>query len=1468
MEYLELDAPEDAKKPELVQNILVSCNPEEKEKQCEREQREYERQEREREREHERFKLDFEKAKLALDRRRQEQREIFDVNKSLSLVPRFDPDKVEVFFEMFEKIAIQREWPKEEWVTLLQGSLTGKAQEAYVALDLGQIEDYDVVRQAVLKAYELVPEAYRQRFRTERVKPGQTYLDFARQQEAAFDKWLRASEVYDLKELRELIVLEQFKQSLPKVMQTYLNDLEVKSVMKAAEAADNYVLIHKDSWRDRPNGQGKRAGDNERYRSEKSSGGWHLPANSQTGGRPQRSSHSPGDIICHYCRRPGHIKSRCPALQKKEVSRSIPCNLIGLRSHNGQVETVSKADLEMFDGFLSEGMVAVEEGEAETPITVLRDTASGQSLMIAGTIELPETAALGTFVPVEGFGGAYRAVPLYTVFVKTNVFVGYAQVGMVSELPVQGVTFLLGNDLARKQVVVTPLLSPTPCEVAETEVLEKQYPEAFPICVVTRSQMRALRDSEARAQGDEITGVPGVGVLGQESAPPVDLADTVFAKWCGVDQVPVLSRDTLIVEQKRDPTVRPLRDTAGTCGEVAGMAEGFYLKDDVLMRKWRPPDRPASDDWSVFDQIVLPQGYREDVLRLAHETPLAGHLGIRKTQAKIMRHFYWPKLHRDVVAFCRSCHSCQLAGKPNQKVPPAPLSPVPVVEEPFSRVVIDCVGPLPRTRKGNEFLLTIMDVTTRFPEAVPLRNIKARTIIEALIGFFSRFGLPKQVQHDQGTNFVSGVFQDVMCELGISQAVSSAYHPQSQGVLERAHQTLKTMLKTYSIKFPGDWDVALPFLLFAMRDSVSESTGFTPFELVFGHEVRGPLKMVKEQFLRQKPGESVLQYVSDVKDRLWSACQVAKDNLNQAQERMKARFDQKAVNRSFVGGDQILALVPNRGSGLSASFRGPYTVVKRVGDKNYVISTPEGRRKTRLCHVNLLKRYEGRSPRPPVACAVVQPISDGDASGEVETVGFRLRNSEALKSLGHQLGHIPLEWRSEFMALVAEFSPLFQDVPGRTSQAVHDVDIGNSPPIKQHPYRLAPSKAQTLREELLYMLDIGAIEHGQSDWSSPVVLVPKSDNTSRPCIDYRKVNQVTKADAFPIPRLEDCIDRIGRAEVVSKLDLLKGYWQVPLTPRAKEISAFVTPDGLYVCNVLPFGMKNAPATFQRLMNTITNGLNSVVTYIDDVVVYSSSWEEHITHLRQLFERLCEAGLVVNLPKCEFGKGQVTYLGHQVGQGKVMPRRAKVEAILDLPAPKSRREVMRVLGMCGFYRRFVPNFAAVTEPLTNLLKKDVKFVWTEACEHAFGGVKAILACEPVLLAPNFDIPFKLAVDACDFGVGAVLLQADAAGIDRPVAYFSKKLNKHQKVYSTIEKEALGLVLAVKHFEVYVSHSGQEVVVYTDHNPLAFLAKFKTSSPRVFRWALVLQPYSLVVQHVAGKNNILADTLSRMPVGEPT
>ena len=207
---------------------------------------------------------------------------------------------------------------------------------------------------------------------------------------------------------------------------------------------------------------------------------------------------------------------------------------------------------------------------------------------------------------------------------------------------------------------------------------------------------------------------------------------------------------------------------------------------------------------------------------MAHETPLAGHMGVNKTCQKIINHFYWPSLRKDVVEFCKSCHACQMVGKPNQIIPKAPLPPIPAVQEPFSRIIVDCVGPLPKTRSGNQYLLTIMCASTRFPEAKPLRNIRAKTIVKALTKFFTLVGLPSSIQSDQGSNFMSGVFQQVMHELGITQYKSSAYHPQSQGALERWHQTLKNMMRIYCFETEKDWDEGIHLLLFAARESVQE----------------------------------------------------------------------------------------------------------------------------------------------------------------------------------------------------------------------------------------------------------------------------------------------------------------------------------------------------------------------------------------------------------------------------------------------------------------------------------------------------------------------------------------------------------------------------------------------------------------------------------------------------------------------
>ena len=630
-------------------------------------------------------------------------------------------------------------------------------------------------------------------------------------------------------------------------------------------------------------------------------------------------------------------------------------------------------------------------------------------------------------------------------------------------------------------------------------------------------------------------------------------------------------------------------------------------------------------------------------------------------------------------------------------------------------------------------------------------------------------------------------------------------------------------------------------------------------------------KLKKEKLLSSNNDSiNLLQNVSDSCTKPFRACE-ARANLSSSQKSMKKKYDVDAVERSFKPGQKVLSLLPVPSDPLNSRYFGPYVIQKKLSDLNYVVVTPDRRKQTQLCHVNMLKPYVERSSDPvsqPVNVNVVASEPKEDLGSELSSNSFgptdttRLTNTDVLRNLDSKLSHLTESQRQDLKKLLLEFEHLFPDVPTRTDQIYHDVDVGNADPVKQHPYRLNPSKQKYLKEEIKYLLENDFIEPSNSSWSSPCILVPKPDGSYRMCTDYRKVNSATKTDTFPIPRMDDCIDKVGKARYVTKFDLLKGFWQVPLTDRAKEISAFVTPDGLYQYKVMPFGMKNSPASFQRLINKVIADLEGCEAYIDDVIIYSDTWEEHLRIIREFFERLSRAMLTINLSKSEFGQAQVTYLGHVVGQGEVKPVSATVKAIANFPRPESKKQLMRFLGMAGYYRRFCPNFAAVAEPLTQLLSKREKFIWSERCDKAFEELKAMLQSAPVLAAPDFESSFKLAVDASDVAAGAVLLQEDDEGVEHPVCYFSKKFNKSQRNYSTIEKECLALMLALQHFEVYISSSSLPIVVYSDHNPLVFIHKMKDKNQRLLRWSIMLQEYVLEIRHIKGKDNVIADCLSRV------
>ena len=353
--------------------------------------------------------------------------------------------------------------------------------------------------------------------------------------------------------------------------------------------------------------------------------------------------------------------------------------------------------------------------------------------------------------------------------------------------------------------------------IGNTWVCYTPHPEVFAACAVTRAGARVAREPDR------------VNVMEE---PLVHLSDFPLS----------LSHAELVTEQQSDPSIKGLLETVIPVAEVKDQAHGYCLDNGLLVRRWVPCGEFGVGNAIV--QIVAPAKFRKMVLQMAHDQ--SGHMGVRKTYDRILRYFFWPRLKKDVSDYIRTCHTCQITGKPNQVIKPAPLHPISAIGEPFEHIIIDCVGPLPPSRSGASYLLTVMCQATRYPAAYPLRSITTRSVVKALSHFISIFGIPRVVQSDQGSNFSSHMFAQVLKQLRVKHSQSSAYHAQSQGALERFHQTLKSLLRAFCTELDRDWEEGLPWLMLAAREVTQESTGFSPNELVFAHSVRGPLAVLRD----------------------------------------------------------------------------------------------------------------------------------------------------------------------------------------------------------------------------------------------------------------------------------------------------------------------------------------------------------------------------------------------------------------------------------------------------------------------------------------------------------------------------------------------------------------------------------------------------------------------------------------------
>ena len=455
---------------------------------------------------------------------------------------------------------------------------------------------------------------------------------------------------------------------------------------------------------------------------------------------------------------------------------------------------------------------------------------------------------------------------------------------------------------------------------------------------------------------------------------------------------------------------------------------------------------------------------------------------------------------------------------------------------------------------------------------------------------------------------------------------------------------------------------------------------------------------------------------------------------------------------------------------------------------------------------------------------------------------------------------------TQLRRLVEEYNDIFamdDSELGETNVVHHSINTGEHPPIRQAPRRVPFVLRKKIEEMVDEMVQKGIIQPSKSPWASPVVLVTKKDGGTRFCVDYRKLNAVTKLDTFPLPRIDDSLDLLAHTKYFTTLDLVAGYWQVPMEPQSQEKTAFCTSSGLYEFRVMPFGLCNAPATFQRLMETVLAGLarESCMVYLDDILVIGKSFDEHLQNLRRVFTRLREAGLSLKPRKCRLGMHSVEYLGYVVTEAGIAADPKKVTAVCDFPIPKDLKALRSFVGLASYYRRFIPSFSRVAAPLFELTKKDMPFLWSAKCQSAFESLKQALTQAPVLTFPRFDTGFLLETDASGVGLGAVLAQEQDDGTTRPIAYASRTLQPHERNYGVTELEALGVVWAVRHFRHYLF--GQRCNVFTDHEALKALLNTPHPSGKLARWGLSLQELDLHIHYCPGSKNSHADALSRYP-----
>ena len=887
-------------------------------------------------------------------------------------------------------------------------------------------------------------------------------------------------------------------------------------------------------------------------------------------------------------------------------------------------------------------------------------------------------------------------------------------------------------------------------------------------------------------------------------------------------------RAKLVEEVRTDPTLKG-------CRKLAEKGEQGFLWDRNLLYQAK-----VSEGGEVVHALVLPKSFRRRVLEMAHEG--SGHLGARKVKSLLSQRFAWPGMGVDAINHTRSCEVCQRCSKVRSRK--VPLMERQVMSEPFEVLAFDLVGPFPAAKYGYKYLLTAICMGSKWPEAIPLKVQNAKAVATGMVEVFARTGIPLQLLSDQGSQFLGSMVKHLCRDLRIDQLKTAPYHPETNGVVERMHGTLVPML-TKASQMGMDWVEQLPFALFALRSAPNKDTGFSPYQLVYGHRVRTPLDVLHQGWVEMEFEELETEEWSDwLVERLEVWHDLVRERGKKASGERKILYDKSTVERTLEPGDQVMCRIPGLIGKLEESWHGPYKVVAKKGRVDYLVDMGKGKGRVKVLHINNLKKYYPRVEEVLRLALVAEDWSEDEEVGTKLLGKFEGFNEEEVVE-----------------QLRGEFPEVFSDLPGRTTECKLNINTGDAAPRKSHPYRVPNKLKEGVRAEVEKLVEMGIVVPSTSPWASPVVPVSKGDGTVRVCVDYRKLNEVTTADPYYMATMDEILERVGGSKVVSKIDLAKGFYQVEVEPLSQEKTAFVSPYGKFEFTRMPFGLKNAPATFQRLMEVVLGDCyHCSAPYIDDIVVFSSSGAEHVEHLRLVLEKMRKFGLTLKESKCQFGREKLEYLGHVIGGGELAVPAHRAAAMADYKQPQTKRQLRSFLGAASYYRQFVQGYARLSSVLTPMTTKSAPSVvcWTVEGLEAFTRLKVSLVDVCVLTVPTQQDNFVLHTDASGRGIGATL-NVVRDGRKLPVAYYSKQLQGAQHHYSATELEGLAMFRAINYFAHYLFGTRFEVV--TDHKALVSLLHSRVLNRRLHGWVLQLLEFDFTVQYRPGLENGDADALSR-------